>query len=368
MNFYQDVYQERTIVRRVFLSENISKEALVLFTGLLNEFPEVHLKAGLSSLAGADFSFSCYHYSNGYVLEGKITQTNSDTFSYLFSNPYKQGENALLQAFEKGYVYSEKNLAIVKEKLALDNEVLLRSSSRVIEDCYHALYANVIIDMKKLQQVKKEDLDNLLKEIQKLDHGDYIYFGKKDKTELYFPISYKGGLPKLEKKNTSSHSIDTTSSDDETVFYILDVPQSQTSVDYYHLQASFALIKKSIEEELDKKLSIDYQVEFVIVDDKTYLLEIITEKGKGKNILDVLKVIDEKFFFPINIDESLAKMEIQLLHLQEKMDSSLYLRNRILFSDLNVEEKEFAFSLDKVKEVLSNIRIKNFNIEGEEHD
>lgn len=366
MNIYTDEFKERTLVRRVFLSKDVSKETLSLLVGLMNEFPSIHLKSPLSMLAGANLSFSTYHFADGYVFEGKITQTQSDAFGFLFVNPYKECESALSQAFEKGYVYSEKNIAVIKEKLVLENEILLRSSSMVSDSIFGAYKSPLILDDKKLMPIKKEEIDALLDLIRKAKSGDYLYFGKKGKNEIYFPVSYSSSLPSLYDFTVVKGEKKTKYLDDESVVLHLSAMKMETISDFYLFDAALVCLKDAIGQYLRKKVSIDFDISFSLIGAADWLFKVTLPKGKACYVNDLLSIKDGKLSLNLDFDMCLLKDAVNERMINENMDSVSYLEDKMLLADLNLKEGEMNIDEEKAKKFLSSIIVKEKDFLGKD--
>ncbi len=365
MNIYTDAFKERTLVRRVFLPSDVSKECLKVLAGLLNEYPSVHTKSPFSLLAGATVSFSAYHFADGYVLEGKMTQTQTDALGYFFVNPYKEAESALNQIFEKGYVYSEKNLAVVKEKTLMENEILCRSSSVVSDAVNGVMYSDIIIDEKKIMSIRKEDVDSLLSLVRKNDIGDTIYFGKKCKNEVYFPISCKNALPEAFSVKHEDEIV-TKYLDDETLSFVIETKKMEKISEYYLLKAALSYLKSSLETELKKRLSLDLDISVSMVDCKHHLLKITVPHSKAQAVRDVISIQDGKMKISIAKDEDVVRKVVDEDSIMENMDSARYLEDRMRFSDLRLDEDDILIDDGKMESLLTSFVISDERILGKD--
>ncbi len=111
--FYTDQFQERLILRRIFLKkEESDKEALLVLADIRNRKRKEAEKK--QAVPFGTLSFSVENAFDGYFFSVLYTQRN---VTVLFSNPFKSGRKTLLGRIKKERKVSEKRLALSKEHL-----------------------------------------------------------------------------------------------------------------------------------------------------------------------------------------------------------------------------------------------------------
>ncbi len=366
--FFTTEYGERVLLRRVFLASSLDREAIVLYTQLLNDFPAYHVKKSLSQLAGASLSFRCYCYQDGYVLEGRISQSQSSALHYLFSNPYKDGENILNDVFSLGYIKGEKNIAVCKERLSANNFVDLRSSLAVGKMMISATYAPVCYDEKKLKSITETDLDKVAKEVASLSLGDAFYFGAKDKAPLAFTPEYHEGLL-LKQASFATNDIKLDYLDDETAMFVFSHTKIESMDEKVVLEAAFSGLIAYIKDYLEKKVFIDYQLNFSIIDNEHTILSITTFKGRLDSILNHLPLtVGEGLSMDLTSCYDAAIREKMMKEISLKMSSSKVIDELLLNKDLNLKDHEVVLSRACYRDFINSMIVEDLIFVRKEQD
>lgn len=358
-----DEFKERTIVRRVFLDGNTSREALLLFTKLVEDFPSIHLRLGIQQLCGLSIHCNSYHFGFGYVFEVSLTQTKSDNFTFLLVNPYKEAQKAMNQIFSEGYVYTEKNLVLCKERLLLENEILLRSSKTVMESNQSCLYAPILVDEIRMKEMKKEDVDNILAQVRGSKVGDIILLGRKEKNEL--PSPYSESLPALNSVSTGSCVI--KNMDDESLGLRFSHKGLSKTSDLKLLEGAMSCLEASFDKYISRLLSVDYSVSFSQIDSNHFLFTITLKPGKMGSLMKLFTTTDGKLPFAIeaNYEEAISFYKMSEISLH--MDSANFLKKEILMHDMKLEQDDgTTFSREKLCEMISSFQFEDRFIVGEE--
>lgn len=361
-------YGERVLVRRVFLSPELSKEAIVLYTQLLNDFPMYSLKKSLSQLAGASLKFSSYFYEDGYVLEGRLSQSQSSALHYLFSNPYKDGEQILNDVFSLGYEKGEKNIAVSKERILANSYVSLRSSLSVGKMMISASYAPLCFDEKKIKSVTEADLDKVAKAASALNRGDAFYFGAMDKSALSLTADYQQNLV-LSKASFTTNEIKLDYLDDETAMFIFEHTKVESKQEKTVLETAFAGMISYLKDYLKKKVFIDYEMEYAMLDDSHTMLSITTFKGRLDSILHQLPLsVGEGISFDLTPFYDAAIRENMMKEIALKMSFSKVIEDELLMKDIALKDHETALSRASYRDFINTIVVEDLLLVRKEQD
>jgi hypothetical protein len=366
--FFTSEYGERVLVRRVFLSPELSKEAIVLYTQLLNDFPMYSLKKSLSQLAGASLKFRSYFYEDGYVLEGRLSQSQSSALHYLFSNPYKDGEQILNDVFSLGYEKGEKNIAVSKERILANSYVSLRSSLSVGKMMISASYAPLCFDEKKIKSVTEADLDKVAKAASALNRGDAFYFGAMDKSALSLTADYQQDLV-LSKASFTTNEIKLDYLDDETAMFIFEHTKVESKQEKTVLETAFAGMISYLKDYLKKKVFIDYEMEYAMLDDSHTMLSITTFKGRLDSILHQLPLsVGEGISFDLTPSYDAAIRENMMKEIALKMSFSKVIEDELLMKDIALKDHETVLSRASYRDFINTIVVEDLLLVRKEQD
>ncbi len=358
---YSNSFAKRIVIRRVFLKECFSKETVMLYAKLLSLFPNHDKK---KRLPGTEYHFDCFAYNDGILFQGSVSQTKSDAFSFLFMNPYKQAEEALNSLFQKGFVYSEKNLAVGKEILELENEERFFSSKNV-SSYLHQAKCIPLLDKNRLQSIKKTDLDEVKKMILQSKIGEEIYFGPQEKETLYFPISYEEKLPLYQKQDRDVSSFVKNMDDESLVlsFSLKEVPKTEKS-----LLSVLLLTQKAITENLKGKIFVEYSLSSYLSDKCHFSILLSVKQGKASSLLPFFE--KDTLPFEVKMDEKFLKKENEGQNVLRYMDAFSFLEDSLLRRNLGFSSEEEKEDMNEVSSLLSSLlKEKNCILrKEEEHD
>ena len=332
-------YGERILVRRVVLNKDVSREALVLYARLMNDFPNIASKKPVSSLSGGHLSVKCYAFNDGYIIDARLTQTRHKNLMYLFLNPFKEGENVIQNLFENGYIRNEKNLAVCKERILFSSQFNKTSSSFVglekISTPYHEIYFDEI----KLKEIKEEDLSRLEKEILASKTGDYILFGADDGKTFSTLAPYEKE-PSLEKGVNLVDFNQTNAVEDESLMLIF----SHKEVTTTSMKSLLSLVLKglamAVEEVLVKRVFVELKIQTRMLDKNHSLLVLTSPKGKIEQIKEVLPFV-VKGVNTLAIDNYFDRVypESKVQEVLFAMDDIIYLDSLIANKDLALKDE-----------------------------
>lgn len=343
-------FGRRILVRRVFLKD-VSYEALSLYVELMNSFPNYGKKKNLIELSGASVTFSCHRFSDGFIFEGRLEQTQSKVLTFLFSNPFKEAEEMFSFAFENEPLFDEKKLASSKEKLLWLNSLRKTSSLSYLK--------GEVLEDSVLKEIKKPELVRLSSEVKKRDVGSFFYFGEHSKKELYYPVEYKEKpvLNFIETKDISHASVK-----DETAQILFRVKKIESVSQKETLLSLLEALKMDWCGCLKKTVSIDFDIGYEIKDGEHFVFDITSAIGKLKSILPVLN-LKEGTLKNDSIDFS------SLSYYEEERKVKNLMNPEILLNQLLLEE-ELRLSKDEnkvdAKEMFSSISILSTTISGKE--
>ncbi len=358
---YSKSFSKRIVIRRVFLKDSLSKEALMLYTKLVNLFPNHDKK---KKLPGTEFHFDCFAYNDGFLFQGSVSQTKSDAFSFLFKNPYKEAEEALNNLFQTGFVYSERNLAFGKEMLELENEERLLSSKNVSE-YLHQAKCIPLFDKNRLQSIKKTDLEEVRKLILQSKIGEEIYFGPQEKETLYFPVSYEEKIPSYEKQEREV-SFFCKNMDDESL--VLSFSLKEPVKTKKSLLSVLLLTKKAIEEYLKGKIFVEYSLSSYLSDKCHFSILLSVKQGKASSLLPLFE--KKTLPFEVRLDEKYLKKEIEGENILRYMDAFSFLEDSLSRRDFGFSSEEEKANMEEISSLLSSLVKEENSIlrKEEEHD
>lgn len=342
-------FGRRILVRRVFLKD-VSFEALSLYVELMNSFPNFGKSKNLIELS-ASATFSCHRFSDGFIFEGRLEQTQSKVLTFLFSNPFKEAEEMFSFAFENEPLFDEKKLASSKEKLLWLNGLRKASSLSYLK--------GEVLEDSILKEVKKPEIDHLSSEVRKRDVGSFFYFGEHSKKELYYPIEYKTRpvLNLVENKDIFHASVK-----DETAQILFRFKKLESVAQKETLLSLLEALKVDWSECLKKAVSIDFDIRYEIIDGEHFVFDITSAVGKWKSLLPVLN-LKEGPLKNDSIDFS------SLSYYEEERKVKSLMNPEILLNQLLLEE-ELGLTMDENKvdarDLFSSISILSATISGKE--
>ena len=357
--FQTSEYGERILLRRVFLPKGTSIEALLVYTRLLNDFPIIQAKKPLSQLSGANLSFRSYFYRDGYVLEARLSQTQSKALSYLFLDPMKEGEKILSSAFENGFQKNEKNLAVCKERILFEGQSLT-SSHLAIQEMISATYCDIPFDETKIKEIKLSDIDQIASLVKTAKEGDCILFGNKDsKTDVILP-SYEQELH-LESQNESRAILNPNYKylEDESMLLLFSHNTIQNTKDKATLELVLSGLKMTLEKEIKKRVFLDFTIQARILD-QNHSIFVLTSYSKIDQIKEALPLIingrnslriDEAYDFACGE----RKQKEILMHMESKHSLSTLLEEK----DLNLQKEEGIGSLSDYNSLNASFLLDN---------
>ncbi len=358
---YSKSFAKRIVIRRVFLRDFPSKEAMMLYTKLINLFPNHEKK---KSLPGIEFHFECFSYDDGMLFQGYVSQTKSDAFSFLFKNPYKEAEEMLNNLFQKGFLYSERNLAVGKEILELENEERLLSSKNV-SSYLHQAKCIPLLEKKILQSIKMSDLDEARKRILQSKIGEEIYFGPQEKETLYFPVSYEEMIPPYEKQDREISSFHKNMDDESLVisFSLKEAPTTKKS-----LLSILLLTQKAVEEYLKGKISVEYSLSPLLLDRTHFSVLLSVRQGKLTSLLPLFE--KDVLPFEIRVDEKFLKKEMERQNVLCHMDAFDFLNESLSRRELGFSSEEEKENEKEISSLLSTMQKEENRIlrKEEKHD
>lgn len=327
-------YGERILIRRVFLNKDVSREALVLYTRLLNDFPRITAKKAISSLSGGHLSVKCYSFNEGYIIDARLTQTKHKNLMYLFLNPFKEGESVMQNLFENGYIKNEKNLAVCKERILFTHQFKETSSSFVGLEKLSTSYHEISFDEIKLKEIKEEDLNRLEKEILSSKCGDYILFGR-DEEKTFATLTPYEKAPSLAKGFNPVDSNISKSVEDESLMLVFSHQEITTTSKKVLLSLVLNGLKMAVEEVLSKRVFVELEFQTRLLDKSHSLLVLTSPKGKINQIKEVLPFV-VKGVNTLTIDKYFDRVypETKVQEVVFAMDDNAYLDSLIADKDL----------------------------------
>lgn len=355
--FFTNEYGERVIIRRVFLNRTCSAEALVLFTQLLNDFPQYSLKKPLSKLAGATLRFTSYYYHDGYVLEGRLSQSQASSLKYLFSNPYKEGEKILNDVFSLGFIHSEKNIAVCKERILAENYIRLRSSLTVGKMMISSSYAPICFDEKKLKSVTPDDLSHISSQVSSLNKGDLFYFGASEPEPLSLCSDYQDGLD-LKESPLATNVVMKDYLDDESIMFVFEHAMIENRDEKLIQETVFAGLITYLKKYLAKKVYIDYQMDFTLLDSTHTLFSITTLKGRLDSIVNHISLkVGENLPFDLTPCYDAAICDNKMKEISLKMSFSKLIHEEMIAKDLSLQDKGVDLSRNSYRDFINTLLI-----------
>lgn len=346
---YPTSFNERVIIKRVYFKEYKSLEAINLLVMLMNEYPLINSKKDIYQLAGGEFKFSCYHYNDGFIFEGRLIQCKSKTLKFMFFNPYKEAENIFFNVMNNGFIHDEKVLAHCKDKISKLSDFDISSLSLGIKILKFP-YSDILIDKNKLIEVTLDDVDSVFQVIKNSGLGEVIYIGnegnKLPSIELKDKPTLKYSL--LEQKNYKNM-------DDETCFFFFKTNQikSYNNKNAYYLMIS--MLNKYIQDKLANKVFIEYSLNSFLLDDSHFAISISTE---NKKLFSILQYLDFSSISLSSYYDYALRME-EIRKIKEMMDSSLIIDDIIATNDLKLTSSNSKMTKDDVLSYVSKVEFEN---------
>lgn len=353
---------ERILLRRVYLT-SIKPEALVLFTQLMNDFPVIDSKKSLSQMAGASLIFKSYKYNTGYVIEEILSQAQSKNLKYFMFDPYKESEKVFLNSLSLGFIENEKNFAYSKEKIQASEE-FKKSSSIIALSLINANYSEIDFDVKLLKELTIADVNQVKEAINKATINDFYYLGNM-KTKSVDTLVLPSSTPLVnEGYKVSKKKIKLTSASDESIALIFKHDEIKTTSDLVTLNHVIYALKDYLVEKLKQAIYLNYSVNYQVLDNEHTLLMFTCENNKANSlnerILPLLNNLDELYFENATLDYKISQVE-------ETMDNSLYLKQRILINDLSLEESDDLITKEKFTKMSKSFTLSSNIVLGKEN-
>lgn len=341
MNIYTQEYGKRALIKQIFINGNISEAALMVYLKMMNLYPNLSTKKSLNELSASTLNFTAKRFGNGYIIEVILTQAQIKGLSYIFVNPYKEGNKIFLSAIENGYNFSEKRLAVAKEILIVENDNNSYSS--------YSLLTKLNSTDEEINNVKKEDIDDIVKKIKESKQTVSLYVGKDGNDIPSFDDN------KLENQEyiLNEKEINTANVIDETAMIIFSNKEITDTLEKESLISSIEFIKEKIKERLKALIFFEYEIHDEILDNKHFALYITTKENKLNNILSVLD------FFSLTkeeIDFNFIQSQDKIFKIKTKMHFDLYIQNLLLDTRLNLKNNNSVMDLESIKSIFSTIK------------
>lgn len=364
MNFYNTTFGRRILIRRFLLPKETDKEALLVYARLLLQFPDTGSKKPISFFAGAQFSFGTYCFNEGYVLEARLCQCQSNGLNFVFSNPYKEGEKAFDNVLEKGYVYSELHLSQAKERLLLENRNVSDSSLLSGSSLLHLYHAPILLDDKKIMEVRKEQLDQIQKLLASCPVKEFIFLGN-EKKNLPFSSYPETGKMVLDGKELSE--LEKKDFQDETVFFLVSHEALADDTQRKALKASLYLLENQIRTSLKNRFFADYSFDDFYLSKDRHVLALTTKKGKLSSLLPHLSFEKGKPLFKEETDAQDAIHQLQIDDIRMHMDVDSFLEEKKESLDLGLKEGKLPEEKD-IREMLSSMALEDVRITSDKEN
>lgn len=345
----------KVFLKRVFLPKDTDKEALALYTEILNDFPSLPKGKNFYSLAGAEVSFSSYAYNGGYVLEGKLHQTSVKNLNYIFKNPYKEGLDLFLNLFENGFSGSEEELALVKERVAYQLSQVKQDPLLSLASELSLPYVSLPLEEEKLKTKTSAEIQAFEKVIASSKKGDVLYYGPEKKNLVY---------PEPEEKMLTEGYIcpakDMEGDFGETVYlYSFTMKKIESGDDFLAFEAFEDAYAMALKKYLAKYLGSEVDVSYQLLTSTSFALVLKTEKDKitylGKN-----NPFEPYVALPVEVPEEVLSDRLRVVSSLESEE--ILLSRARTTSDLGLEDLAFLLeekdvSKEKVEEIWKSLKL-----------
>lgn len=341
-------FNERIIIKRIFFKECKSLEALSVFVMMMNDYPIMNSKKDVYQLAGGKLLFSCYHYNDGFIFEGRLLQCQSKALKFIFSNPYKEAERIFSNIMNEGVIHDEKALAFCKDKISKMSEFSSSSLLYGIKSLSFP-YSDVLIDKNKLIEVTLDDIDDVFLSIKSSDLGDVFYIAN----DISQPLTLNCDLKqKPSLKYSLFDNIKQKRMDDESCFFFFAMKELKNIKDKKMYDLSISMLVKDIKDELSNKVFLDYKIDSFLLDNSHFAISITCENNKLNSILQYLDftslLLSDHYDYAINVNS--------MKTIKEKIDSSIVIDEIILNNDLGLTLNDDAIVKEDVLNYLATIK------------
>jgi hypothetical protein len=218
------------------------------------------------------------------------------------------------------------------------------------------------------KSVTEADLDKVAKAASALNRGDAFYFGAMDKSALSLTADYQQDLV-LSKASFTTNEIKLDYLDDETAMFIFEHTKVESKQEKTVLETAFAGMISYLKDYLKKKVFIDYEMEYAMLDDSHTMLSITTFKGRLDSILHQLPLsVGEGISFDLTPSYDAAIRENMMKEIALKMSFSKVIEDELLMKDIALKDHETVLSRASYRDFINTIVVEDLLLVRKEQD
>jgi hypothetical protein len=253
-------YGIRIIERKAYLPQEIIRpEMLMLLGELLTLSPRYESKKPVSAYADGKLLFSVTCLGQGYVLSGRLTQTQTSDMTFLFSNPYVKAFSILQDTFALGFVASEDSLRKAKDSLLAKLELLRTSPLRKVKSVLKTIDALPDFNPDLIPTLTLDDELLAAKTLSEATVGSSLYLGPKNKRDiLNRGTSFASDLSQVSFLESAGFSDNVTSDFfGEAIGLVFEIPELKTREDHQKVTLCLLALEKTLEDRFHTRFGTD---------------------------------------------------------------------------------------------------------------